>query len=154
MDVQWSVVDPTESVLCGVGQPRLLTTVETARYLGVSRNTVDRLRSRREISYYRIGGSIRYSQWDLRELVSGRRIDPLQVIGKLNQVLTKRELAEFLTVSTRTIELLVKRHGFWRRRIGSSVRFARQDVLEQLTSTYRVPATVAAVSTRHVYAKG
>ena len=146
MDVQWSVVYSSVSKLCGVTEPRLLTTQETAHFLGLSRNTVDRLRHGRQLPYYRIGGSVRFSQWDLSEVVNGRHISPAQVVGELDRVLTKRELARFFVVSTRTIENLIRIHGLWRRRIGRQVRFSLADVLAQFMSTYRVPAIARSVS--------
>lgn len=142
MDVQWSVVDSSVSVLCGVTEPRLLTTQETVRFLGLSRNTVDRLRHRRQIPYYQIGGSVRFGQWDLREIVSGRHTSPTQIVGDLDRVLTKKEAAKFLVVSTRTIEQLVRKHGLWRRRIGRTVRFSLVELLTQLTTIYKVPAAI------------
>ena len=143
MDVQWSVIDSSVSALCGVTEPRLLTTQETARFLGLSRNTVDRLRYGRQLPYYQIGGSVRFGQWDLREIVSGRHTSPAQVVGELDRVLSKREVAKFFVVSTRTIEKLVRRHGLWRRRFGRKVRFSLAEILDQLASKYRVPATTS-----------
>ncbi len=73
-------------------------------------------------------------------------MSPDQVVCELNRILTKRELADFLAVSTRTIETLVRKHGLWRRRIGRQVRFSLAEVLTQLMSTYRVSATERRVS--------
>ena len=121
-------------------EARLLTRAEAAQFLKVSVNTIDRLRYQRALSYYRLGGSVRFSPWDLLEFVSGKPVFPEQIIEDVRRTLTKAELADFLRVSSRSVEHLVRNRGLWRRRVGRSVRFLLGDVLLQLADQFRVAA--------------
>lgn len=121
-------------------EARLLTRREAALFLKVSVNTVDRLRYQRALAYYRLGGSVRFSPWDLLEFMSGKPVIPEQIIQDVRRTLTKAELAGFLRVSTRSVEYLVRNRGLWRRRVGRSVRFLLGDVLLQLADEFRVAA--------------
>jgi hypothetical protein len=105
----------------------------------VSVNTVDRLRYQRALGYYRLGGSVRFAPWDLLEFMSGKPVFPEQIIEDVQRTLTKAELADFLCVSSRSVEHLVNR-VLWRRRVGRSVRFFLADVLLQLAEQFRVAA--------------
>ena len=118
---------------------RLLTREEAAQFLKVSVNTVDRLRYQRALGYYRLGGSVRFAPWDLLEFMSGKPVFAEQNVTDVRRTLTKAELADFLHISSRTVEHLVNR-GLWRRRVGRSVRFFLGDVLLQLADEFRVAA--------------
>jgi excisionase family DNA binding protein len=121
-------------------EERLLTRAEAAQFLKVSVNTIDRLRYQRALPYYRLGGSVRFGPWDLLEFMSGKPVFPEQVIQNVQRTFTKAELADFLRVSTRSVEHLVSNRGLWRRRVGRSVRFLLGDVLLQLADEFRVAA--------------
>ncbi len=132
-------------------EPRLCTRKDAAQFLKVSVNTVDRLRYRRALPYYRIGGTVRFGPWDLIEFISGKPVYPEQVIINTRRTLTKQELAQCFRVSSRTVEHLIQTHNLWRRRVGRSVRFLLEDVLCQLASDFRVAARApASTATRHV----
>jgi excisionase family DNA binding protein len=130
--------DGTASSRNGLYSARLLTRTEAAQFLKVSVNTVDRLRYQRALAYYRLGGSVRFSPWDLLEYMSGKPVFPEQTIQDVRRTLTKAELADFLRVSSRSVEHLVRNRGLWRRRVGRSVRFLLGDVLLQLADEFRV----------------
>jgi excisionase family DNA binding protein len=125
-------------------EPRLRTRKEAAQFLKVSLNTLDRLRYQRALPFYRIGGSIRFGLWDLIEFVRGKPVFPEQFIPDAQRTLTKRELARFLCVSVRTVEVLNRNRGLWRRHIGRTVRFLLADVLHQLASDFRVDSRAPA----------
>ena len=138
---------PPQQGGCGIAllrdasrEARLHTRAEAAQFLKVSVNTVDRLRYQRALSYYRLGGSVRFSPWDLLEFVSGKPVFPEQIIQDVRRTLTKAELADFLRVSSRSVEHLVRNRGLWRRCVGRSVRFLLGDVLLQLADEFRVAA--------------
>jgi excisionase family DNA binding protein len=134
------VVDESRSLASTPDEPRLRTRREAAQFLKVSVNTVDRLRYQRALSYYRIGGTVRFGPWDLIEFISGRPVYPEQIITNTQRTLTKQELARFLCVSVRTVEHLIQTHGLWRRCVGRLVRFRVGDVLSQLAISFRVQA--------------
>jgi excisionase family DNA binding protein len=125
-------------------EARLLTKLAAARFLKVSVNTVDRLRYQRTLPYYRLGGTVRFSPWDLLEFMSGNPVLPEQVLENADRTLTKAELAAFLGLSSRSVEHLVRHHGLWRRQVGRSVRFFLGDVLLQLQDEFRVAARESA----------
>ena len=127
-------------------EPRLRTRTEAAQFLKVSVNTIDRLRYQRALSFYQIGGTVRFGSWDLIEFVSGKPVFPEQIILDAQRTLTKPELAGFLGVSTRTVDHLIQTHDLWRRRVGRSVRFLMVDVLTQLAEKFRVEARASAAS--------
>lgn len=120
-------------------EARLLTRVEAARFLKASVNAVDRLRYQRALPYYRLGGTVRFSPWDLLEFVSRNPVFPEQIIQDVRRTLTKPELADFLCISSRSVERLMDR-ALWRRQVGRSVRFLLGDVLLQLKDEFRVLA--------------
>jgi excisionase family DNA binding protein len=131
------------------GEVRLLTRTEAAQFFKVSVNTIDRLRYQRALSYYRLGGSVRFSPWDLLEFMSGKPVFPEQIIQDVRRTLTKAELAGFLGISSRSVEQLVRNRGLWRRCVGRSVRFLLGDVLLQLADEFRVATHGSATSLGH-----
>jgi hypothetical protein len=56
----------------------------------------------------------------------------------VDQVITKRQLADFLAVSTRTIENLVRDHRLWHRKTNGMVRFHFGDVLTQFQKEFLI----------------
>ena len=119
---------------------RLRTRAEAAAFLNVSETTIDRLRYQHSLAHYRIGGAVRFGQWDLLEFVSGKLVFPESLIENGQQVLTKADLGRFLGLSQRTVEHLIRNKGFWHRKAGRLVRFLLADVLTQLANDFRVPA--------------
>jgi len=95
-----------------------MTREDAANYLQMSTDTLDRLCRDRKVSFYRIGRSIRFGRWDLIILVAGKFATAEQILGHIDQVLTKVQLAEFLSVSTRTIDNLISDRRFWHRKNG------------------------------------
>lgn len=118
----------------------LLTRSEAAAFLRLSETTIDRLRYERKLSYYKIGGAVRFGQWDLEEFISGKPVFLETVIPNAHQVLKKVELATFLGLSIRTVEHLILNQGLWHRKTGRLVRFLLSDVLMQLVNNFRVAA--------------
>jgi excisionase family DNA binding protein len=121
-------------------EPRLMTRQGAANYLQMSTDTLDRLCRDRKLALYRIGRSIRFARWDLIQFVSGKPVTAEQSLEKVDHVLTKTQLADFLSVSTRTIENLMRDLRFWHRKTGGMVRFHLADVLLQLDKEFRVTA--------------
>jgi len=74
--------------------------------------------------------------------VTGKIVTAEQILENLDRVLTKAQLADFLSVSTRTIENLMRNRRFWHRRTCGLVRFHLADVLVQLENEFRVPARI------------
>ena len=120
-------------------EPRLLTRNDAANYLQSSTDTLDRLCCERKVAFYRIGRSVRFGLWDLIRLVSGKFVVAEEHLGNVDRVLTKMQLADFLSISTRTIENLIRDHRLWHRKRGGMVRFHLGDVLVQLDKEFRVP---------------
>lgn len=120
-------------------EPCLLTRNDAANYLQSSTDTLDRLCRERKVAFYRIGRSVRFGPWDLIRLVSGKFVVAEEHLGKVDRVLTKVQLADLLSVSTRTIENLIRDHRLWHRKTGGMVRFHLSDVLVQLNKEFRVP---------------
>lgn len=120
-------------------EPRLITRDDAANYLQSSTDTLDRLCRERKLAFYRIGRSVRFGSWDLIRLVSGKFVAAEEHLGNVDCVLTKVQLADFLSVSTRTVENLIRDHRLWHRKKGGMVRFHLGDVLVQLDKEFRVP---------------
>jgi excisionase family DNA binding protein len=119
-----------------------MTRESAANYLQLSTDTLDRLCRDRKVTFYRIGCSIRFGRWDLMRFVTGKIVTAEQILENLDRVLTKAQLADFLSVSTRTIENLMRNRRFWHRRTCGLVRFHLADVLVQLENEFRVPARI------------
>ncbi|MGA2248476.1 MAG: helix-turn-helix domain-containing protein [Verrucomicrobiota bacterium] len=120
--------------------PCLLPRNLAAKYLHFSTDTLDRLCRERTVAYYRIGRSVRFAQWDLMPLVCDEFVTAeLLLMGNIDRVLTKAQLAAFLSVSTRTVEHLMRDRRLWHRKTGRMVRFLLRDVLVQLDKNFRVP---------------
>src|SRR5208283_1369265 len=96
-------------------EPRLMTRKDAANYLQLSTDTLDRLCRDRKVAFYRIGRSIRFGQWDMMQFVTGKIVTAEQILENLDRVLTKAQLADFVFVSTRTIENLMRDLRFWHR---------------------------------------
>jgi len=118
---------------------RLITRDDAAHYLQSSTDTLDRLCRERKVAFYRIGRSVRFGPWDLIRFVSGKFVVAEELLGNVDRVLTKAQLADFLSVSARMIENLIRDHRLWHRKIGGMVRFHLGDVLVQLDKEFRVP---------------
>jgi excisionase family DNA binding protein len=121
-------------------EPRLMTREGAANYLQMSLDTLDRLCRDRKVAFYRIGRSIRFARWDLMQFLTGKPVTAEQSLENVDCVLTKPQLADFLSVSTRTIENLMRDRRFWHRKTGGVVRFHLPDVLVQLNNEFRVTA--------------
>jgi excisionase family DNA binding protein len=119
-------------------EPRLMTRNDVATYLQLSTDTLDRLCRERKLAFYRIGRSVRIGHWDLIRFVTGRLVIAGQRLENVDRVLTKVQLAGFLSVSTRTIENLIRDHGLWHRKTNGMVRFHLGDVLVQLDNEFRM----------------
>lgn len=58
--------------------PQLLTEKEAADSLGVSIDTIQRMRKRGDIAFRKIGGRFKYTAEDLREYIDNQRVGPCQ----------------------------------------------------------------------------
>jgi len=58
----------------------------------------------------------------------------------MDRVLTKAQFADFLSVSTRTIENLTRDRRLWHRKTGGMMRFHLGEALIQLDNEFRVAA--------------
>lgn len=120
--------------------PCLMNRKDAANYLQLSTDTLDRLCRDRKVAFYRIGRSIRFGRWDLLQFVTGKFVNSENILGHKDLVLTKAQLADFLCVSIRTIDNLIRSRSFWHRKTGGAVRFHLSDVLVQLNRQFRTPA--------------
>lgn len=62
-------LDPTDPTV------KLLSKKELASYLGVSKSTVERLVRGRKITFYRIGGSIRFRMDEVMAYIQKNRVE-------------------------------------------------------------------------------
>lgn len=53
----------------------LVTIAEAAQTLKISISSVRRLQQRRQIAFFKVGGSVRFSKNDLMSYLNGRRVD-------------------------------------------------------------------------------
>lgn len=60
-----------------IGQ--LLTIDETAELLGVSTTAIRRLQYNRQLSFYKVGGSVRFSTKDLLEFLENHKVEALDL---------------------------------------------------------------------------
>ena len=121
-------------------EPRLITRDEAANYLQLSTDTLDRLRRERKVAFYRIGRSSRFGPWHLFQLASGKSMAAKELLENMDRVLTKAQFADFLSVSTRTIENLTRDRRLWHRKTGGMMRFHLGEALIQLDNEFRVAA--------------
>jgi excisionase family DNA binding protein len=121
-------------------EPCLMIRKDAANYLQLSTDTLDRLCHDRKVAFYRIGRSIRFGRWDLLQFVTGTIVTAENILGHMDIVLTKAQLADFLSVSIRTIDNLIRNRSFWHRKTRGIVRFRLADVLMQLDNEFRVAA--------------
>ena len=56
--------------------PKLLTEPEAAKALGVSVDTLRRLRKARKIGYTRVGGRVRYTEQHLADYIDRENVEP------------------------------------------------------------------------------
>jgi excisionase family DNA binding protein len=57
--------------------PNMLTPDDLAAYLRISKTGVYRMVEKRQIPFYRIGGSLRFAQSDILAYLGGKRIEPV-----------------------------------------------------------------------------
>ena len=57
--------------------PNMLTPDELARYFRISKTGVYRLVEKRQIPFYRVGGSLRFAKSDVKAYLGGNRIEPV-----------------------------------------------------------------------------
>lgn len=55
--------------------PRLLSTIEAAKVLGVSIHTLNNWKSQRRITFYRIGGRTMFDPADLEAVIQNGRVE-------------------------------------------------------------------------------
>ena len=55
--------------------PNMLTRDELARYFRISKTGVYRLVEKRQIPFYRVGGSLRFAKNDVMAYLNGKRIE-------------------------------------------------------------------------------
>ena len=55
----------------------MLTPDELARYFRISKTGVYRLVEKRQIPFYRVGGSLRFAKSDVKAYLGGNRIEPV-----------------------------------------------------------------------------
>ncbi|WP_140986813.1 helix-turn-helix domain-containing protein [Asticcacaulis tiandongensis] len=62
--------------------PKLMSEKEASEMLGISVDTIQRIRKRGEIAFRKIGGRYRYTISDLNEYAENQRVEPCQRVQK------------------------------------------------------------------------
>mgnify|MGYP000359592101 CR=1 FL=1 len=66
-----------DSISGGSNLIELFTLAQTAEILKISESSVRRLQKKRKISFYKVGGSLRFAKNDLMSYLKKQRVEPI-----------------------------------------------------------------------------